>query len=270
MSQAFQQHILQELQAGLQQTQQPVQNRLYRATRLLAKARAQLIANQLVAWNGTVVRSGPFWGLNISVPITEGCSVPKLLGCYEQELHGVIQQLPARGYSQVIDVGCAEGYYAVGLARLLPQAKVFAHDTNPLAQAACRQMAEANRVQDRVHVGGEFPPEEFQRFANLRTLVVCDIEGAELQLLDPQRAPALAQFDILVELHDVFHPNLSQQLLARFQATHDIEVVPFHGQRNYTIYPELEQLEQLDRLLATWEWRSGPTPWGWLKSKLHK
>ena len=267
MNPDFQEYILQQLQANLAQHELPVPHKLYRATRLLAKARAQLIYQQLLAWNGPLVRSGPFQGLRLTVPITEGCSVPKLLGCYEAELHPVIERWPANSYRQVIDVGCAEGYYAVGLARLLPTAKVLACDTNPPAQASCQKLAEANLAQNRLRVSGAFSPGDFQAFAGQRTLVVCDIEGAELQLLDPAQAPALAEFDILVEMHDVFQADLSRQLLARFQGTHLIEVIPCHGMRDFTRFPELERIEPLDRLLAIWEWRSGPTPWAWLRAR---
>jgi DNA-binding winged helix-turn-helix (wHTH) protein len=270
MTADFQQHIFNELQNGLTQNQLDVPQRLYRSLRLLAKARAHLITQQLVAWNGTVVRGGPFAGMNLTVAITEGCSVPKMLGCYEAELHEIIAQFPQRGYQNVIDLGCAEGYYAVGLARMLPAVQVFAHDTNPLAQETCRKLATDNQVANRVHAGGLFQSADFARFTGTPTLLVCDIEGAELQLLDPQQAPALSAFDMLVEMHDVFHPQLSQQLLSRFQSTHEVQVIPFHGARNFTFFPELQRLEHLDCLLATWEWRSGPTPWGWFRSRSRK
>src|SRR5436190_882004 len=44
--------------------------------------------------------------------------VTKLLGSYENELHPFIQQLGANKYTEIIDIGCAEGYYAVGLAQM--------------------------------------------------------------------------------------------------------------------------------------------------------
>jgi len=58
----------------------------------------------------------------------------------------------------VITVGCAEGYYAVGLARLFPQAAIFAFDTDPKAQLICRQTASLNQVDDRVTVMGACAP----------------------------------------------------------------------------------------------------------------
>ena len=44
---------------------------------------------------------------------TEGALIPRLLGTYECELHPHLAALSAEGLDCVIDVGCAEGYYAV-------------------------------------------------------------------------------------------------------------------------------------------------------------
>jgi predicted O-methyltransferase YrrM len=56
------------------------------------------------------------------------CYIPKLLGVYERELHDVLENLIAWGPDLVIDAGAAEGYYAVGLARRLPQSRIMAFE----------------------------------------------------------------------------------------------------------------------------------------------
>jgi hypothetical protein len=60
--------------------------------------------------------------------IAEGCAVPKLLGCYEQELHPALNRAIDTDYGVILNIGCAEGYYPVGLARVLPTAHVIAFD----------------------------------------------------------------------------------------------------------------------------------------------
>ena len=48
--------------------------------------------------------------------------LPKLLGCYEAALQPHLLAL-AEGRPVVVQkIGCAEGWYAVGMARLLPNA----------------------------------------------------------------------------------------------------------------------------------------------------
>jgi hypothetical protein len=40
--------------------------------------------------------------------------IPKIIGSYECELHPAIEEIIVNNYAEVWDVGCAEGYYAVG------------------------------------------------------------------------------------------------------------------------------------------------------------
>ena len=59
--------------------------------------------------------------------------------------------------------------------------------------------------------------------AGRRVLVVCDIEGGECELLDPERIPVLKGFDILVELHEILDKALPEIIIARFVESHQIE-----------------------------------------------
>jgi hypothetical protein len=190
----------------------------------------------------------------------EGCHVPKLLGCYEAELHPHILAAAGRGYDTVINIGAAEGYYAVGLARLMPGAHVHAYDTNAAAHPVCQSLAERNGVSGRVTIGGLFRGDDFARFAGQRVLVVCDIEGAETALLDPDAWPALKAMDVIVELHDGPSAKPSVIIPQHFGATHNVTMVR-HGGRAEPLPALFETLGHLDQLLAVWEWRSGPTPW---------
>jgi hypothetical protein len=54
-------------------------------------------------------------------------------------------------------------------------------------------------------------------------LVICDVEGAEDELLDPAAIPALTRASILVELHDMDKPGVTTRIESRFAPTHDIQ-----------------------------------------------
>ena len=177
----------------------------------------------------------------------------------------MIARIAHTPYEAVVNVGCAEGYYAVGLARLMSATQVYAHDTNERAQEACRDLAELNGVAHRMHVGGMFERNDVSRFTGRRTLIICDIEGAERDLLDPDVCPALHEVDILVECHDCFVPGLSALLANRFAQSHHVEKIAQRiADRNLPDF--FAELADLDRLLAIWEWRMGPTPWLWMQS----
>lgn len=238
----------------------PTMDQMASVLRIAAMWRSTALAQTFIAHAGTQVAGGPFAGMAYVSSATEGALIARLLGVYESELHPHFETLIAEGLDCVIDVGCAEGYYAVGLARRMPQTTVYAFDILETARVACAGMAADNGVADRVIVGGEFQPEDFQRFAGQRALVLVDAEGAEVDILDPVRAPALAGMNIIVETHDLYRPRALATLMERFSATHHIQRVD----QDFKAYDQpdwVRNLNHLDQLLTVWEWRQRPTPW---------
>lgn len=179
---------------------------------------------QLVFEDGRV-RHGPFAGMQYeSLQSTGSTLFPKLLGSYEREIQNAIEEFCRQQYDVIIDVGCAEGYYAVGIARRIPAARVHAFDTNPRALELCRLMAEANDVAQRLTLHSECTSNMLQALANTdRALILCDCEGAELEIFDTATAKALSNHDLIIELHDGTNPALSLTLTEIFGQTHDIE-----------------------------------------------
>jgi hypothetical protein len=228
--------------------------------RLMGKWRHQMISNSIIARDGAVVQAGPFAGMRLGQHSAEGCHAPKLLGCYEQALHPHFERFITVGFDAVLNIGCAEGYYAIGLARRMPGTEIFAHDLNEGAQRACRALAEANDVAERITIGGLVRGEDFARFADRNTLVLVDIEGGEEALLDPVAFPALRQLTLIVECHEERRRGMTDLIATRFAPTHQVTRLeqPFSQ-------PELpawmKDLGHLDQLLAIWEWRMAPTPW---------
>lgn len=245
----------------------PERQKLEQILRALAKWRSQLIGSTLVAHSGTVVQHGPFKGMTYVAAPSEGGIAPKLLGVYETALHDVFVNAPAQGYDVALNVGCAEGFYAVGCARLLPDTTVIAWDIDPVARRKCLELARLNDVVTRIDLREGFETQDvntvFSEFvAKLgrrpKGLLVMDCEGAEFDLLDPQ-AGDFSWLDLVVEVHPG-RERAVRALAERFESTHAIEerqartVVP-------DLPPWLDNLGHLDQLLAVWEWRAVPTPW---------
>ena len=258
---SLEQNIQSQLLSQLQGTEAN-QVQLNNALRLLSKWRSVLIQNTLLQQQGTVVMQGPLAGMDFLPQSAEGCHIAKLLGCYEQPLQPFIEQAITNAYPTILNIGCAEGYYAVGMAKRMPNTQVLAFDLNPKAQEVCAALAQKNAVSDRVKVGALFKPEDFETHRNQKVLVLCDIEGAENELLNPEAAPALKGMDIIVESHECLIPGITKVLIDRFKDTHQITLINDDGQRNLQQAPQwFNNLAHLDQLLATWEWRSGATPW---------
>ena len=228
--------------------------------RVLTVWRSRALASEFARRQGLTIWQGPFAGMAYVGAATEGALLPRLIGTYEQELHSAIEAFVAAGLDCVIDVGCAEGYYAVGLARRMPGVEIHARDTDSRAQEACAELARRNGVEAQLRIGGPFTPADFQAFAHRRCLVVCDIEGAEDDLVRPDLAPALAGMSLIVESHECYKPGLTDRLISRFAPTHDIERFEM-GPRTLPLPDWFAPANHMDRLIAVWEWRAGPTPW---------
>src|SRR5690242_18065465 len=69
--------------------------------------------------NGSTVRHGTFAGVTYPSNVLWRDTIPKLLGTFELELHPVFETAQRRRYDLAVDIGSSEGYYAVGLAKLL-------------------------------------------------------------------------------------------------------------------------------------------------------
>lgn len=254
--------ILNLLQNQLDQPNKNPVSQLNSCLRLLAKWRSALIQKTVLTNQGTVVMQGPLAGMDFVPSSAEGCHIAKLLGTYEQPLQPFIEQAIRKQYSTIINIGCAEGFYAVGMARRMPNTKVFAFDLNAKAQQVCSDLAKRNNVADQVQIDGLFTPSNFAKYAESSVLLMCDIEGAEKELLIPEQTPALRYMDLIVESHECLIPGITQLLIDRFHETHQITLVNDDGQRLLEKPPTwFNKLPHLDQLLAVWEWRSGPTPW---------
>ena len=127
--------------------------------------------------------------------------------------------------AHVIDVGCAEGYYAVGLALAIPGTHVHAYDIDVQARVRCAELAQQNAVAGRVSIHSECAPGDARGFPEQGVVLLSDCEGYERTLLDPALAPRLKRWPMLVELHDFLDPSISRTIAERFAPTHEIEIV---------------------------------------------
>jgi hypothetical protein len=234
---------------------------LGQALRLLAKWRSQMLGSLIGEHTGSRVAGGPFAGMRYVEWGTEGGLAPRLLGVYESELHPFIERFAAEAFDDVVVIGCAEGYYAVGFALRVPDATVHAFDINPKAQRECRKLAAINQVSGRVRVGAAYAPALLEELRGRKALIFCDAEGAEADLMDPIRHPLLGSISaLIVECHENSRPGVTRRIAEAFAPSHDVEFVP-HAVGALTLPDWLQPYSHLDQLLSLWEWRESPTPW---------
>jgi hypothetical protein len=218
------------------------------------------------------VKNGPFRGLRYPEAAATGSALPpKLLGSYEMELVQVWESVLQKSYTEIVDIGSAEGYYAVGLGLKFPQARIFAFDADAAANRLCAEMARLNGVADRLTLGG-FCNEKILLGLDLRerALILCDCEGFEKELFTPAAARFLARHDLVIEVHDLLDREIATALRERFGATHDIlavESIDDAKKVRTRSYPELDSCDAATRLFLLSENRHATMEWFYLASR---
>jgi hypothetical protein len=222
------------------------------------------LAHRVLEGNGTAVSSGPFEGLKFAPRTFDRHISPKLFGSYEAALNPLWQDILARPYAQILDVGCADGYFAVGIARRMPGATVHAFDTDPWARLTVRQMSEANETSN-LAIHGACSPDWLARNLRPGAFILSDCEGYEDALFVPESAPNLRSADLLIELHEEAAPGVTERLLSRFRTTHTSMIVK-DGPRSPEDYPASAFLPDADRVRALHEVRSDGQEWLFLSA----
>lgn len=184
-------------------------------------------AVEMEAQYGRTVLDGPFRGMKYPAGVLrERNGIPILFGSYELELHPIIEEVASKGYDRIIDIGSAEGYYAVGFARR-SGATIYAFDCEPRERRSCRRMARENGVADRVHVGSWCNARTLKEVVTRRCLIVADCEGYEVLLFSDNVITALKNCDVIIELHEVQGMDVRAILLERFRSTHRGHLITF-------------------------------------------
>lgn len=213
------------------------------------------------------VRNGPFKGLKYPV-VQSFCSalIPKLLGSYECELHPIFDRIIRQTYSDVLDIGCAEGYYAVALALAFPAARIWAFDTNPDALSMCRAMADLNGVGSRVVLNSSCSESRLRSITfSEKALILSDCEGYERRLFTESVCRHLEAHDVLIETHDFKDHTISNVLCKRFCSSHSIEIIssiPDSCRPQVYKFLELDRFDRDTRISLMAEGR--PTQMDWI------
>jgi hypothetical protein len=220
-----------------------------------------VVGSHIAGAHPLTIQSGPFVGMKyINKPLNSAL-IPKLLGSYECNLHAQMEAIISQGWRSIVNIGAGEGYYAVGLALRMPQLHVLAFEATPAARQLCGEIALLNNVQDRITIAGESTLQNLRPLAAEHPLILCDCEGGELELLDPEAVPGLRNCEMLIELHDFLNPAITSTLLQRFGQTHKCTILRDTG-RNPAAYPALQNIPEFYQYVAILEHRPQAMSWG--------
>ncbi|NQU39054.1 MAG: hypothetical protein HQ523_03790 [Lentisphaerae bacterium] len=218
------------------------------------------------------VLGGPFAGM-VYPAFHASCStlLPKLVGSYEAELTGAMEKCLSRSYTDIVNIGAGEGYYTIGCAMRFPGATIHAFECDLNASAQCVEMAACNKVADRVHMCGTCTPETLLKLRpHGRTLIICDCEGGERELVKPSAMP-INGYDIIVEVHEAT-PNsreLLHKLQHRFSKTHACETLKI-SDRPPAAYPALSVFNKREQWVILNERRRPDMMWLFLDGMAYR
>jgi len=212
------------------------------------------LTKKIIGMQGPVVKRGPFAGVEFVEQTHHRHLTPKLIGAYESELHPAWDKILSEDYEQVLDVGSAEGYYAVGLALHYPQTEVIAFDTDAWARRMTTLMAERNDANN-LKVRSACTVSWLRSNLKKEAFILSDCEGFEDQLIDPEKILILRTCDLLIELHESPAPGVTERMKERLSSSHDLTFLESQ-ETNPADYPELQRLSKQRQNLAVSDLRS--------------
>jgi hypothetical protein len=213
-----------------------------------------------------VVLTGIFKDMKYPDFISVGSTLfSKLLGSYEKELESLFLNIKDVQYTEILDVGCAEGYYAIGLALKYPHAKIYGYDIDSTALHYADKMANINNVQDRVVLKKECTSEELRNFQFTgKSLIISDCEGYERFLFTCENVCNLSNADVLIEVHDSVEEDVYTYLLSIFCNTHKyLEFKSVSDLEKIRTY-KYSELDKLSRDLKYLIFKEGRSQQSWL------
>lgn len=194
------------------------------------------------------------------------------LGLYEKEVLDYLHTIPRR-YRTLINLGASDGYYAAGsvIAGIFNQSYCF--ELSKEGRENIKNNARLNSIKHKVKIYGladnNFVELLLQDGAKLsQSVMICDIEGNEFELLNSKVLSLLKRTIIIVEIHD-WHKNGAQRYNALKKNANqyfNLKEVKT-GSRDLSIFPEIKDLKDNDRWLLCSEGRHYLQTWLILEPK---
>lgn len=215
---------------------------------------------------GRQVYSGPFSGLKYVEKANGSAYYPKLLGTYEKEIQHSLSTLIHQKPDSILIIGAGEGYYAAGLAKLLPGSAIHAFEIDTTGQVLLQAMCSLNQIEN-ISIYGEFHLAKHAALLDQNQLIIVDIEGDEEMLLGKDLF-VHSKNNWMIEIHSF---DLLQKLQMEAQLRFDIQWIPV-AKRTLADFPSHFPMLLSGILHRYWlslvqEWRNESLGWLILQPK---
>lgn len=180
-------------------------------TKIILERLKEQAKHAVMQKTGYQVAYGPFKGLKLSKKQWWGNDfTTKILGQYERDVvDELVSLLGERENSVFVDIGAADGYYAVGVAHAKLAQIVFAFEISQKGREVIQETATANSCLPKLRIHGEADLYALKSIIETHDSVVAliDIEGAEYELLTDEMLSLLKGSKLIVELHPHLIPS---------------------------------------------------------------
>ncbi len=178
--------------------------------------------SRYIEQNGLTVKRGAFSGLKFPESAIGHSNYlgAKIAGTYEPPVVSFLAE-QATESELFVDLGSSDGFFLTAVARMnRDKLRAIGYEINPWERTTAQRLAALNGVT--IETRERATSAELASLPAGRLLLLCDLEGLEEDLLDPDSAPRLRDATMAVEVHEMFRPDVATTLTRRFAATHEI------------------------------------------------
>ncbi|MDA8607051.1 hypothetical protein N9L56_00140 [Gammaproteobacteria bacterium] len=205
-----------------------------------------------------ILSDGDWWG-KIDRP-------SMIYGFYEKE---VLESLTssANEFKLLIDIGAADGYYAIGALMSNKFQKSICYEISKDGQKQIKKNAELNDVHDRIEIRGEARKGFYNEFSDeelASSLILMDIEGGEFDLFsERQDFLKVSKATLIIESHALhFKDGEDRQKNLLHLAEEFFDITEFKtSSRDLSTIPSLKKFSDSDRWLICSEGRGELMSW---------
>jgi len=182
--------------------------------------------NNFINSIGTDIINGPFKGMKYISESVGSCHMPKILGIYENEIYPTLLNFLSNS-DLFVEIGAAEGYYAVGSAIKYPNLNVIAFEMDKTGRQYISNLKKRNNV-DNVEIRKKFSDVDFfsiQKSAYNRITYLIDIEGEEINIFSKYHNHFNNSY-FIIEIHDRVSNEIESYLKRFYSNTHNTYIIP--------------------------------------------
>ena len=231
------------------------------------------VLNKIILEHGHQVAYGTFKGMKLSKNTywSKNDIITHILGVYEKHVLKKIIEFSKKGNYPFIDIGAADGYFAIGMAFSETFKKISAFEIDEEGRWSLNRNIQNNLCKDKVVVDIEANFETLKDIVdkNKSAVILIDIEGSEFDLLDDNLLQLLSNCYIVCELHPTLSANgfeKQDMLINNAKAFFDVSIIQ---RESYcpNKFSELNEFTDEERLIAFGEGRENNMNWLILEPK---